>query len=454
MRPFRPLVLAAVAATSVGLALPATAAPSTPKAVDGLSARTVAQIDALAQAKRGLTATQKKVDSRLLTEAKQRARPVRRRRRRPRRHRRQHRQGRHDRGRRARQSQGRHTGRAGCRRPGLAASVAGNAVRASVPLTAVESLAGKAGVQHVDVAAQAMLANEGGRVAPASKAELTKRISGALAQAKAAPAAAVPAATAAVVSQGSMVTEGDTAARRRQARARSRYRHRRQGRRALRRRRLAGGVDRVRRPAARRASAARPGGRRRRGHRDARDRPRPRAERAPVFATAFTSGRASRTTSAPCARPARDIIVDDVIYFAESPFQDGPIAQAVIDVTNDGALYFSSAGNEQNVDDRTAGNWEGDYVASGQSIGKFAGVAHDFDPGPGVQVLDPVVRARAGVPTILQWNDPLGAFANDYDLYASTPTATCVAFSHDVQDGDDDPFEGFNLPTARSASPW
>jgi hypothetical protein len=61
MRPFRPLVLAAVAATSVGLALPATAAPSTPKAVDDLSARTVAQIDALAQAKRGLTATQKTV---------------------------------------------------------------------------------------------------------------------------------------------------------------------------------------------------------------------------------------------------------------------------------------------------------------------------------------------------------------------------------------------------------
>ena len=72
MRPFRPLVLAVVAATSVGLALPAFAAPSGPGAVGGLSARTVAQIDALAQAKRGLTATQKKVDSRLLTEAKQR----------------------------------------------------------------------------------------------------------------------------------------------------------------------------------------------------------------------------------------------------------------------------------------------------------------------------------------------------------------------------------------------
>ena len=72
MRPFRPLVLAAVAATSLGLALPATGGIIHPEAVDGLSARTVAQIDALAQAKRGLTATQKKVDSRLLTEAKQR----------------------------------------------------------------------------------------------------------------------------------------------------------------------------------------------------------------------------------------------------------------------------------------------------------------------------------------------------------------------------------------------
>ena len=72
MRPLRPLVLTAVAATSVGLALPALAAPSTPPAADGLSATTVAQIDALAQAKRGLTATQKKVDSRLLTEARQR----------------------------------------------------------------------------------------------------------------------------------------------------------------------------------------------------------------------------------------------------------------------------------------------------------------------------------------------------------------------------------------------
>ena len=76
-----------------------------------------------------------------------------------------------------------------------------------------------------------------------------------------------------------------------------------------------------------------------------------------------------------------DIIVDDVLYFNESPFQDGPIAQAVNAVTEDGALYFSSAGNEGNTIDGTSGNYEGDFVDSGQRVGKFVGAAHDFDPG-------------------------------------------------------------------------
>lgn len=71
MRPFRPLILAAVTATSLGLALPATAAPPTAAATGGLSARTMAQVDSLAQAKRGLSATQKKVDSRLRAAATQ-----------------------------------------------------------------------------------------------------------------------------------------------------------------------------------------------------------------------------------------------------------------------------------------------------------------------------------------------------------------------------------------------
>ena len=37
-----------------------------------------------------------------------------------------------------------------------------------------------------------------------------------------------------------------------------------------------------------------------------------------------------------------DIIVDDLSYFDESPFQDGIVARAVNSVTAAGALYFSA----------------------------------------------------------------------------------------------------------------
>jgi subtilisin-like proprotein convertase family protein len=140
-------------------------------------------------------------------------------------------------------------------------------------------------------------------------------------------------------------------------------------------------------------------------------------------------------------RRACDVIVDDVIYYNEDPFQDGPIAQAVNAVTSNGALYFSSAGNEGNTIDHTSGTYEGDFRSSGRGVAKVAGVAHDFDPGPGVQIFEPLSDASAGVPVTLFWADPLGRAADDYDLYELDPAGNVVAFSQDVQDGNDDPFE-------------
>src|SRR5581483_2263901 len=44
------------------------------------------------------------------------------------------------------------------------------------------------------------------------------------------------------------------------------------------------------------------------------------------------------------------IIVDDVTFFDEGAFQEGPIAQEVTNFVNNGGLYFSSAANSGNFD--------------------------------------------------------------------------------------------------------
>ncbi|HEY4376436.1 MAG TPA: hypothetical protein VGM93_04730, partial [Acidimicrobiales bacterium] len=55
------------------------------------------------------------------------------------------------------------------------------------------------------------------------------------------------------------------------------------------------------------------------------------------------------------------VIVDDLGYFNETSYQDGPIAAAVDQVTADGVAYFSAAGNDQFT---LAGKSVGSYEAS------------------------------------------------------------------------------------------
>lgn len=159
------------------------------------------------------------------------------------------------------------------------------------------------------------------------------------------------------------------------------------------------------------------------------------------FATAF-NGEASFAKNIRDLRAAGcDIIVDDVGYFSESPFQDDLISQAVNDVTASGALYFSSAGNSGNKNDNTSGTWEGDFVDGGPAsapVDLKSGRLHRF----GAVNYNPCVAGGSDRNVSLFWADPLAASANDYDVYVLDATgSTVLSASNSTQNGTQDPWE-------------
>ena len=158
------------------------------------------------------------------------------------------------------------------------------------------------------------------------------------------------------------------------------------------------------------------------------------------FATAFGGVARFAQNILDLAANGCQVIVDDVIYLVESPFQDGSLAEAVDEVSAQGVLYLSSAGNEGNLDDGTSGTWQGDFLA-GAPLPAL----------PGLELLDygagensNAVRKSAPA-VVLHWTDPFTTAANDYDLYVLSADLTAVVrFSNNTQDGvggDDDPVE-------------
>src|SRR5262249_19101801 len=95
------------------------------------------------------------------------------------------------------------------------------------------------------------------------------------------------------------------------------------------------------------------------------------------FATAFKSITGFADNIRALRAAGCDIIIDDVAYFVETPFQDGQapgvisntngaaVIQAINDVVASGALYFSAAANSGHLSAGTSGTWEGDFVDGG-----------------------------------------------------------------------------------------
>jgi hypothetical protein len=147
------------------------------------------------------------------------------------------------------------------------------------------------------------------------------------------------------------------------------------------------------------------------------------------FATAFTGEAAFAANIRALASAGAKVIADDVVYFEEPFFQDGPVAVAVNEVTSAGVSYFSAAGNDNLIDaeGRDIASWEAPAFRDSGSCplqllalpGFGAGHCMDFDPEPGApDETFGITVAKGETLTIdLQWAESWNAVATDLDAF-------------------------------------
>jgi subtilisin family serine protease len=128
------------------------------------------------------------------------------------------------------------------------------------------------------------------------------------------------------------------------------------------------------------------------------------------------------------AEAGANVIADDVFYFEEPFFQDGPVAVAVNKAVEGGATYFSAAGNDNLFDPEghEIGSWEtpeyrdaGSCPPAVEGLSGFEGThCLDFNPGAGVDRTFGIKVEGGSVLTIdLQWDEPWKGVNTDLDTF-------------------------------------
>ena len=150
---------------------------------------------------------------------------------------------------------------------------------------------------------------------------------------------------------------------------------------------------------------------------------------------------------------AADVIADDVFFFEEPFFQEGPVSAAVDDVAKEGVTYFSAAGNDNLFD--SSGNeiasWKAqEFRESGscppaiQELPNANGThCLDFNPGAQVDKTFGIKVAPGGVLSVdLQWAEPWFGVGTDLDAFLLNSTGGLIAASgEDNIAGSEIPFE-------------
>lgn len=135
-----------------------------------------------------------------------------------------------------------------------------------------------------------------------------------------------------------------------------------------------------------------------------------------------------------------DVIADDVFYFPDPFFQDGPITEGIKDVTSNGGLYFTLAGNHHKV-------------VNGQAVGSYEvsayrpmtcpavtfisqGDCHDFNPGAGTDNTYRFTLLNGGKLSLdFQWAEPWYGVQTDIDIYLVNNSNSLLAQSFNGNPG-------------------
>ncbi|HET9593497.1 MAG TPA: S8 family serine peptidase [Solirubrobacterales bacterium] len=171
-----------------------------------------------------------------------------------------------------------------------------------------------------------------------------------------------------------------------------------------------------------------------------------------AFATAFESEESFAQNIERLARPVAaggagaDVIVDDVAWFEEPFFQDGPVAAAIDKVTAEGVTYLSAAGNDNLVDSggHDIASWEtssfrdaGGCPATVLLLSGFNGKhCLDFDPSEEADTTFGItVEAGETLTVDLQWGEPWYGVNTDLDAFLLSGTGNILAQSVEDNSG-------------------
>lgn len=161
-----------------------------------------------------------------------------------------------------------------------------------------------------------------------------------------------------------------------------------------------------------------------------------------AFASAFTSEESFAQNIERLARPVASggagasVIADDVAWFEEPYFQDGPVAAAINRVTGEGVTYLTAAGNDNLFDGANEiASWEApEYRDSGGcpivlSSQPTLNAHHcmDFNPGVGTdRTFGITVEAGETLTVDLQWAEAWNGVGTDIDAFLLSESGTEV----------------------------